>query len=204
MRWLLLALLLVASAAASGQRQRQPQGPVTILLPVSVEVSADAERKELLAILSRAALLSELNRRGFHVLSDAMTMTSEREMGVKLSDPKHWTLADLQVLAQRWNARFIVGVRLTGLEMEFKTTTAADGSVAPGATLVLTTALTAQVYDAEAKTWAADARKGQGVREQAVPAPVEEEPRGMLLQVLRHAFTDALADWLKAYPPVRR
>lgn len=107
-----IALALVCSAVgALAQREKDKTIP-TIILPIVNKSVSDKTQAESLAQFIRVKMLQPLKDRTLNVLSPALVMASSKVMGVDFEKKESWTPENLRTLADRHQARYLIGVEV--------------------------------------------------------------------------------------------
>jgi len=182
-----------------------PAKDTAIILPVHAPASfGEKADQNLHSLLGRASLTKAFEERGISVLSMAMTTVIKNETGLDFADTSIWDKERFQVMANRWNARYIAAVKLTKLEQEEKPIVSPQGVPAPGVTLNTTLTLTASLWDNKDKKFIEEDKEYTKTYSVGRPGPSEEQLINEKREATMKLAATVFEPYLSKFPKVKK
>ena len=107
--------LALGCLVSSGTAQRGKQDIRMIILPVHNACGSKDEEATVQNALARAALLTAFRERGFEVVGSTQIVASLEQLNLDVSSSDKWTPDALRQLGERWKAKYVAGIKLSGV-----------------------------------------------------------------------------------------
>lgn len=175
-----------------------------VVLPVFVnETIADKTERALYKLLGRAALLKAFKERGITVLSEGMTIVMKEETDLDFADPSIWGGERFQLMANRWNARYVAGVQVIALEHTETAAGTQGGPPAPGVKLNTTIKLEGSLWDNKSKKFLFEKKPFEETYSVGRPGPSDQQIIDEKRQAVYKAGEKIFAEYLGKLPKVK-
>lgn len=168
-----------------------------IVLPVSIPAEGMSKEEQALGpLLARASLLKAFQERGITVLSAGMMIVTRSETDLDFNDPTIWGTERYQLIANRWNARYVASIKVDSISYTETAVGAAGGPPAPGMTLNTTIKMVANLWDNKSKKYISENKDYEETFSVGRPGPSEKQIADEKRQAIIKASEKVFADYL--------